>query len=102
MRRFLFLALLPFAVSAFATASTTNAPAHANTNTTSPAVPPSSGKKPGDGAAIPLDGSISCLSNGHIAIDGVDQGGASVCAGPTEISCAGGLHIIRNSYACQV
>jgi len=103
MRRFLFLALLSFAVSGFAAANTTNTLAGAETNSVTPGGPLIVGKKVGDRTLIPSIGSgtISCLANGHVAIDGVDQGSASVWAGATENSCTGGIHVIQNSKACQ-
>ena len=113
MRRILFVSLLPFAVSAFASAVPTNSPSSTNTTDTTQAVLlgggilQGAGKSAWGGAALPLldgpnppTGSITCLANGNIAVDGVDQGGASICVGTTEISCTGGIHVIRGSNAC--
>ncbi|MBS0584522.1 MAG: hypothetical protein JSS42_15625 [Proteobacteria bacterium] len=51
-------------------------------------------------AITPSGTQVTCGSNGHVFLDGVDSGGSSVCAGTTEISCKGGIHVLMNSSNC--
>ena len=107
MRRLVLLAILSFASFTAGAVTQTNASSNKDAVDNTQVVLFSTATSKAGGVALPQrafivpTNSVTCLANGHVAINDVDQGSASICYGTTEISCTGGIHIVRNSSACQ-